>query len=651
MLGDGLPSPPSPYYPTPSTMLLSTLFLTAALSASPAPQEMGQAPIPSGDVLTIDGQQISAEVYLDWLIRLRGEHLASYYQECWLLARETAKLGVQVSRQEVLEFLDAQIQRRIDVVHGGDRSKWVAELTKDNRNEGAYYRTQLIENELMLNTTALALRERRITEEQLRAAWEMNYGENGRTLDLLAIRFKFQPPPAARGGDRRDTVRAYQEARENLRKSLVPIQERAQAGEDFGDLAERLNTDEVLAGTRGELPGGYKPKNFSPDFRDGIRELKVGDVSAPIFAMGDYWIVKLTGERMTPFEDVKQELRREIEASPPGSEELQIIRHEMLQKFPLEIMPELSYAPEGDALSRPADEIVMIIDGVPVRRGEYSMWLMHYQGETMAPLFVEAWAAEREFRKLGGTLSDERVLQRVLADIELRTEHFFQGERERWLANLAESGITEESYIRSEKVRLRSIMMLEDLLMAQREITPRLVRGKWLERYGENGRSFDLRAIRLVNPMPAPGDSRAMSEEMRQRYAESWRYLREQAEQIIERLDNGEDFAALAERFSGDPSAERGGLLGEDFRVAEWPSEIIEALLPLGVGDVTEPIESNSSIWIFEVLDTKDVPLESVAESIRKELESARPTETELAGFRNTSIQKVEWKVLPSMFE
>jgi parvulin-like peptidyl-prolyl isomerase len=94
------------------------------------------------------------------------------------------------------------------------------------------------------------------------------------------------------------------------------------------------------------------------------------------------------------------------------------------------------------------------------------------------------------------------------------------------------------------------------------------------------------------------------------------------AQQALERIRGGEDFAAVARELSTDTtSAERGGDLGELSRGDTVP-EFDEAVFSAPVGEVVGPVQSQFGYHVLEVTEREDEgqPLEEVEGEIREEL-------------------------------
>lgn len=81
---------------------------------------------------------------------------------------------------------------------------------------------------------------------------------------------------------------------------------------------------------------------------------------------------------------------------------------------------------------------------------------------------------------------------------------------------------------------------------------------------------------------------------------------RETAQDLLDRINSGEDFAALAKEFSEDPaSAVNGGDLGY-FRKGVMVKEFEEAAFSLQPGEVSELVESSYGYHIIKLVDIKD---------------------------------------------
>ena len=98
----------------------------------------------------------------------------------------------------------------------------------------------------------------------------------------------------------------------------------------------------------------------------------------------------------------------------------------------------------------------------------------------------------------------------------------------------------------------------------------------------------------------------------------AWAEARKRIEAVVDDLLAGADFAELARRHSQDPSARAGGDLGELAR-GELQPQFEEAILKLGVGEVTPPIRSASGLHLFRLEDREELSAQAEAQ-IRQQI-------------------------------
>ena len=78
----------------------------------------------------------------------------------------------------------------------------------------------------------------------------------------------------------------------------------------------------------------------------------------------------------------------------------------------------------------------------------------------------------------------------------------------------------------------------------------------------------------------------------------------EDAQRIMKRLADGEDFAAVAKRFSSCPSRKNGGDLGW-FDKGQMVPEFEKAAAALKLGELSDVVESPFGYHIIKVIDRK----------------------------------------------
>ncbi|WP_436865991.1 peptidylprolyl isomerase PrsA [Bacillus fungorum] len=101
------------------------------------------------------------------------------------------------------------------------------------------------------------------------------------------------------------------------------------------------------------------------------------------------------------------------------------------------------------------------------------------------------------------------------------------------------------------------------------------------------------------------------------------------AKEVKEKVNNGEDFAALAKQYSEDTgSKEQGGQI-TSFASGQTVKEFEEAAYKLDAGQVSEPVKTTYGYHIIKVTDKKELkPFDEVKDQIRKDLEQQRLQDT-----------------------
>jgi len=79
----------------------------------------------------------------------------------------------------------------------------------------------------------------------------------------------------------------------------------------------------------------------------------------------------------------------------------------------------------------------------------------------------------------------------------------------------------------------------------------------------------------------------------------------ETAKKLKQEIENGADFAEIAQQHSICPSKENGGDLGE-FRKGVMVKEFEDAAFSLQVGQVSEPVKTQFGWHLIQVLDRRD---------------------------------------------
>lgn len=100
---------------------------------------------------------------------------------------------------------------------------------------------------------------------------------------------------------------------------------------------------------------------------------------------------------------------------------------------------------------------------------------------------------------------------------------------------------------------------------------------------------------------------------------------KKRAEEVKQKLDEGGDFATLAEEYSDDGSKENGGLLGEEPQpLAGYVPEFAEAARDLPLDEISDPVQSQFGFHIIKVEQREQLALDDVKEIVQGDLMNER---------------------------
>lgn len=207
-------------------------------------------------------------------------------------------------------ILDAARKERVRV----DRSDVDARLNEIKEFWGDQYQEQLrqaglterelrtqLEDELLIEAMQELKSRASITDEELLRAYEER-------LERIRVRHILVAPPAL--DSEADWNAALLEAEQLLA--------RLHAGEDFAALAMEHSDDPGSAFAGGDLGLIGRDEPFVQEFLDAAFSLEVGQVSEPVRTAFGYHLIQVTEkvvEEGLPFEEVKEQLRAELEAA------------------------------------------------------------------------------------------------------------------------------------------------------------------------------------------------------------------------------------------------------------------------------------------------------------------------------------------------
>ncbi len=98
--------------------------------------------------------------------------------------------------------------------------------------------------------------------------------------------------------------------------------------------------------------------------------------------------------------------------------------------------------------------------------------------------------------------------------------------------------------------------------------------------------------------------------------------VRKKAQEILKKVNQGEDFAALAEKYSEGPTSSKGGDLGY-FSAGQMVKPFEDAAMAMKEGEVSEPVRTQFGYHLIKVEDIKEArtkPLDEVQNQIKENI-------------------------------
>ena len=623
-------------------------FLSLLLCAFAVQSPTGSppsAPANERNAVAIDGEPIAWTEMAAWLVRFQGEFNAPAFRRAYLVHEAAVKLGLSPSKEEVDLAVEAKIDERVASAFGGDRSKWLEELKLLSLSEQSYRAQRDIDSRYEIELERLIIASRIVTDEEIRTEWERLYGLNGRTLSLRKIAIDVPYPVRMPGEEPEESTRKREKVEAETIARARKLRKDILAGADFGDVARKESDDAETRAAGGRMKEGFVARGWPEAALQAIYGLAQDEITEPIYAFGKVHLFQLLAAKNTPLASVRDDVKASLAARKPIVTEVNRFLEQLLNG-PVQTFDEMS----ADGGAKRMDEPVMQVAGTPITRRELGQWLSLRLGQTLSIDFVQHRLIEQLAAEFGFTVTEEEIDERVRADLDIKVEFMFKGEVENWEADLERRGHTRKMYENQASVRARIDLLAEKILRSQRKISEEELRDAWIEEYGPGGRQVLVRLILKKIRLPEI-EGEITKDEFKRIQDQAIADAKTETERIRERIEDGEDFAALARRVSDDErTREAGGTLDAAFNSMPWPAEFTDAIDKTGVGNLTDPLYDAGAWYLFEVLSDATVAFDSVREKLLEQVKMRRPDSVLVSGFMNTTLQQHQFEVLPGMF-
>lgn len=327
-------------------------------------------------VAQVNGVSITRDELAEECLRRYGKELLEGMVNKFLIAEECKRRNIVITRAEV----DAEVERMAQRFNL-PVDQWLKLLKQERGISPVQYAADIIWPTLALRR--LAGDRLTVDQAEIRAAWEMHYGESIRCR-LIAVREK----------TRAEQVRAEAAARPD----------------DFGNLAKE-HSEDASASVKGVIPPIRRHGSFPEIERVAFEELRDGEVSR-ILQVGDQYLI-LKRECKLPASQVA------IERVAPQLEE--VVRERKMRTVAAEVFQQLQQQARVEniwndpAKRRAMPNVAATINGKPIAIGELADQCLDRHGEEVLEGLINRRLLELACKKRNITVS-ERDLDQEIAE-------------------------------------------------------------------------------------------------------------------------------------------------------------------------------------------------------------------------------------------
>lgn len=253
------------------------------------------------------------------------------------------------------------------------------------------------------------------------------------------------------------------------------------------------------------------------------------------------------------------------------------------------------------------DEVVAKVGDMTITKSELYDELVNQNGTQVLNMLISDKIMEAEIKAQEINISDEEIEE----DLEDMKEYF--GSDEDFNNELTRYNLTLDEVRNNIKKSLQIKQLLEPYI----EITEEEMKEYFETNKASFGKEEQVKASHILVE------------------------TEEEALEVIDKLDDGEDFAKLAKEYSTDTSnSELGGNLGY-FNRAKMVKEFSDAAFAMKVGDISEPVKTTFGYHIIK-LEDKIEAKEAVYEDSIKDIENALFQEKSNDGYMAWYQEKLE---------
>ncbi len=244
-----------------------------------------------------------------------------------------------------------------------------------------------------------------------------------------------------------------------------------------------------------------------------------------------------------------------------------------------------------------------------MEKGQNTAQMLEQSRRELLERMISERLIEQESRRSGIAVKDDEVTAVVNDQLSRRRLTLDALQRE-----LSKEGMTLEEYRKGIKDQLVKMKLVRRDVRAKVIVTPEEI-GRYYEKYRQEYEGEEeVRIRQILIPLPRSADSRLISR------------LRQEAQEIRNRIRRGESFEAIAARSSAGAAAAQGGDLGFIGRGIMHP-EVEEVAFKLAMDETSDVIESAVGFHIIKLVDRRGAGIKSldvVQEEIRARIEEEK---------------------------
>ncbi len=278
----------------------------------------GEQGLPQGVLARVNGNEVTVQDYVAYLFASLGRSKLREYIDRLLLEEEAKRLEVPPpTPEEVEEKVSALIESSLRTLFQNNQEKLVENLSRRGLTLEDHKAKLRQDTAYKLLEERAILKNRKVSAEEVQAAFDRTYGEGGTQYELRHISISVnRNRPQASGEEKRAPLSDH-DARELAEKLVKEIE----GGADFGQLAKTHSDDELTKRNEGRIPlyqKGYKGLEF-----DGAvsRLTEQSPLSGVVKTQQGYEIIQLLSKKTVKLEDKREEIVNQLKTRPPTAQE------------------------------------------------------------------------------------------------------------------------------------------------------------------------------------------------------------------------------------------------------------------------------------------------------------------------------------------